>query len=139
MKPRHPCLLAFLLAAPLCAAGQTVSLNTGGKQVRITIGASATLPADFPPDVALPDGHALTQVKRSGTTTVIELDAPGELEAVAARFRERMQANGWTAVAIAQPAAGRAQAWEKDARAVVAWLAPADAGVRLQLQLLPRH
>lgn len=139
MEPRCLCLLALLLAAPSWAAGQTVSLNTGGEQVRIAVGESAALPADFPRDVGLPEGHALTQVKRSGTATVIELDAPGKLDDVAARFRERMEAAGWTAAAIAQPAAGHAQAWEKDGRAVVAWLAPTDAGVHLQLQLLLRR
>lgn len=139
MQPRHLCLLVLLFAAPLCAAAQAVSLTRGGQQVRIDVGESAVLPGDFPQDVALPDGHALTQVKRTGTTTVIELDAPGELDAVAARFEARMAANGWTTAAMARPARGRASAWEKDSRAVVAWLAPTATGVHLQLQLLPQR
>lgn len=139
MDPGRLCLFALLLAAPLCGAGQTVSLDQGGQQVQIAVGESAVLPADFPNDVVLPDGHALTRVQRSGTTTVIELDAPGGLDAVAARFDERMEADGWAAVAMGQPAAGHARAWEKDARAAVAWLMPTAAGVHLQLQLLPRR
>jgi len=38
---------------------------------------------------------------------------------------------------VRRPPSGRAQAWEKDGRAVVAWLTPAEAGVRMQLELLP--
>jgi len=136
-----PLLLAAALAigpAP-AALAQTVTLNTGGRDVRITVGEAAALPGDFPPDVPLPDGYALVQVQHAGDTTTIEADVPGELDAVAARLGERLQAEGWRPARVGAPPAGRAQAWEKDRRAVVAWLKPAAAGVRMQLQLRPRR
>lgn len=130
--------LAALALAP-CAGAQTVTLRAAGKDVRIVAGDAAALPADFPPDVALPQPHVLVQVERAGTTTTVEADTPGDVPAVAAQLRARMQADGWTAARVAQPPSGLALAWEKDARAVVAWLKPAAVGVRLQLQLLPKR
>lgn len=139
MGPRRLRLFALLLAAPLCAAGQTVSLNTGGEHVRITVGESAVLPADFPKDVPLPESHVLARVQREGASTTLELETPGSVASVDARLREGMQANGWVPAAVLPAAGGQARAWEKDARAVVAWLVPVDAGVRLQLQLRQRR
>ena len=51
----------------------------------------------------------------------------------------RLRAVVFVIALLGVPAAGHAQAWEKDGRAVVAWLAPGDAGVHLQLQFSPRH
>jgi hypothetical protein len=129
------CVAAF--AVPVAA--QTVSLNAGGEQVRIKVGDAAVLPADFPADIALPQPHVLTRVQRSAQQTMLELDTSGGLDAVATRFRAGMLANGWAPARVVQPAAGSAQAWEKEGRAVIAWLAAGTAGVHLQLQLLPRR
>ncbi len=132
-------IAAAVAGWPAGAAAQTVTLNQGGKDVRISIGGEAALPADFPPDIALPQPHAVVRVQRSGASTTVELDVPGTtVDAAAARFRARMLAAGWTSAAVRPPAEGLAQAWEKPGRAVVAWMAPAPAGVRMQLELLPR-
>ena len=132
-------LLLLCLALPLAAAAQTVSVNTGGGNVRIALGEAAVLPDDFPQDVALPRPHAIVQVRRSEAATTVEADVPGNVEAVLEAMRARMEADGWHAARMAQPPIGRASAWEKDRRAVVAWVQPAADGVRLQLQLLPRR
>lgn len=129
------CVAAF--AVPVAA--QTVSLNTGGEQVRIKVGDAAVLPADFPADIALPQPHVLTRVQRSVQQTMVELDTPGGLDAVAAQFRASMLIHGWSPARVVQPAAGSAQAWEKEGRTVIVWLAPGPAGTHLQLQLLPRR
>lgn len=152
MEPRrhsHPGLRVSLPAAAfvmLCAAGfaasvaaQTVSLTTGSKQVRIDVGAAAALPADFPADVVLPQPHVLVRVQRSLDDTILEFDLAGDVDAAAAEVQSAMLANDWTAAPVAQPAAGRAQAWEKDARAVIAWLRPGADGTRLHLQLKPHR
>jgi hypothetical protein len=135
------CACAAVAPWPAAAAGQTVSLNQGGQAVRIAVGEAAVLPADFPADVALPEHHAVVRVERTGTATTVEVEAPGNVDDEAARFRERMTSAGWTAARIRAPATapGQAQAWEKDQRAVVAWVSPAPAGVRLQVELLPRR
>lgn len=121
------------------AAGQTVSLNQGGKDVRIAIGDAAVLPADFPKDIALPEPHAVVRVQHGGGVATVEVETPGNVDDVAAKFRAAMQAAGWTAAAVRSPASGQAQAWEKGQRAVVAWLVPVAGGVRMQLELLPQR
>lgn len=132
-------LLLAAFAPGADAAGQTVSLNQGGKDVRITVGDAAVLPADFPKDIALPEPRTLVRVQRTGALTTVEVEARGTVDDEAGRFRAGMQAAGWTAARVRQPATGQAQAWEKDQRAVVAWLKATDAGrVRLQLELLPQ-
>jgi hypothetical protein len=139
LRPLPPVLplLPLLLALSPCAPAQTVSLHANGREVRITAGDAAALPADFPADVALPQPHVVAQVRRIGAATTVEADAPGDVAAVLSQLRERMQASGWTTAKMAQPPVGQAQAWEKDHRAVVAWVRPAASGVHLQLQLLP--
>jgi len=134
------CLWLAALALPATAAAQTVSLNQGGRDVRIAIGDAAALPADFPADVPLPSPRTMLSVERSDGRTTLVIVAPGTVEEQAERLRSGMQAQGWRAAAFAAPPTGQGQAWEKDARAVLAWLQPADAGgTRIQLQLLARR
>lgn len=129
------------LALPLCLAlstanAQVVTLNTGGKQVEISVEDAARLPADFPADVALPEHYVLARVERSDGSTTLALDLSGDIDAIGSELASRMRASGWRAAPVARPATGRAQAWEKDGRAVISWLAPGPAGPHLQLQLL---
>lgn len=138
MLPALAVLVALLFAAG--AAAQTVTMNRAGKDVRITVGDAASLPADFPADVAMPLVHTVLRVDRSGGDTTVVVATPGTLEDEAARFRAGMLADGWTAAALVPPATGLGQAWVKGERAVLAWWTPADAGgVRLQLRLLAEH
>lgn len=130
-------LFAGGFVAPVIA--QTVSVNTGSAQVRIEIGETAALPADFPADVVLPQPNVLIQLQRSNAEVMVELDTPGTPETVANQLRASMLVNGWTAARIIAPAVGSAQAWEKDTRVVIAWLTPGPAGVRLQLRLGSRR
>lgn len=133
------CLLLAALAIPANSVGQTVTLNQGGRDMRIAIGDAAVLPADFPPDIALPQPHAIARVQRSEARILLEIEAPGPLDDAAGRFDADMQAAGWVAAAMRQPPSGIAKAWEKDARAVLAWWTPTADGVHLQLELRPRH
>jgi hypothetical protein len=137
MRPRSAQLLIAACLLPAVAAAQTVTLNQGGKEVRIAVGEAASLPADFPQDIPLPAPHAVLRVQHGGATTTVALEALGTVDDAAARFDAGMRAQGWVAARVNVPAAGRAQAWEKDGRAVVAWWQPSAAGVQVQLELLP--
>lgn len=137
MKPRAARLMLSACLLPAIAAGQTVTLNQGGRDVRIAVGDAAVLPADFPVDIPLPEPHAVLRVQRSGATTTVAVEAPGTVDDAAGRFDAGMRAQGWTAAPVNAPTVGRAQAWEKDRRAVVAWWQPSATGVQVQLELLP--
>lgn len=127
------------LAAPAPSPAQTVTLNRGGQDVRITVNDAATLPGDFPADIALPSTHTVVRVERSGNGTTVVIATPGTVDEEAARLRSAMPARGWAPGHVLQPRTGVAQAWVKDDRAVLAWLTPGEAGgVRVQLQLVPR-
>ena len=142
MRPTRPLLFSLALLAgivPAVANAQVVTLTTGDRQVRIAVDEAATLPADFPADIALPGQYTLARVERSGNDTMLALDLPGGIDSAAAELAARMRADGWREARTVPPATGRAQAWEKDERAVIAWLAPAPAGTRLELRLLPRR
>jgi hypothetical protein len=120
-------MACLALAAAAGAFAQTVSLKTGGKQVRIEIGGDATLPANFPQDVALPAAATLVRVQRGGTATSLEFTGSGEPGDVVAELDARMRANGWQQAVVKAPARGHALAWEKDKRAVIAWAVEDDA------------
>lgn len=144
MRMLHACVLSAVplaaLLMPASPAAQTVTMNRGGKDLRITVGDAAALPADFPTDVSLPSVHTVVRVDRSEGDTTVVLATPGTVEDEAARFRAGMLADGWTAAALVPPPTGLGQAWVKGERAVLAWLTPADAGgVRVQLRLLAKH
>lgn len=137
MKPRIAQLVLAACLLPAAAAAQTVTLDQGGKAVRIAVGEAAVLPADFPVDIPLPAPHAVLRVQHSGATTTVSIEAPGTVDDAAARFDAGMRAQGWIAARVNVPPVGRAQAWEKDRRAVVAWWQPSATGVQVQLELLP--
>ncbi len=140
MRMLHACMLLAAFVLPASATAQTVTMNRGGQDLRITVGDAATLPADFPADVPLPPVHTVVRVERSDGDTTVVVATPGTVEDEAARFRAGMLADGWTAAALVPPATGQGQAWVKGERAVLAWLTPADAGgVRVQLRLVAKH
>lgn len=140
MRMLNACVLLAAFVLPASAAAQTVTMNRGGRDVRITVGDAATLPADFPADVSLPPVHTVVRVERSDGDTTVVVATPDTVEGEAARFRASMLADGWTAAPLIPPATGQGQAWVKGGRAVLAWLTLADAGgVRVQLRLLAKH
>ena len=134
MSRLFACLVLVLAFAP-DASGQTVTLHSGGRNVRIVAGDAARLPADFPADIALPQPYTLVQVERTGHVVTLEADTAGDVAAVAAQWDARMEAGGWRDAKVLQPATGVAMAWVKPGRAAIAWVKAGPAGVRFQLQL----
>jgi len=137
------CLALFVggsLVAVLPAPAQTVSLRRGGEQLTIEVGNAARLPADFPEDVFVPTDARLERVERTGDGRVlVELHVPTPPANLVDAYAASMAVSGWTAARVAPIAGGEAQAWEKDARAVVVAASGDAAGTRLRLQLLPRR
>ena len=135
-----PVAAAIAFACPGPAAAQTVTVTTTEGDMRIQVGAAASLPDDFPADVWLPEGQSLQRVDRLGATTTLTFDvAPGD-GVLVGEYERRMRTGGWTPAHVGQPDAGHARAWEKDGRAVVAaFSANVDGGTRVRLQLLPRR
>jgi hypothetical protein len=114
MSPRLlpvACALLAALAGAAGAAGQTVTLHRAGEDVRITVGDDASLPVDFPPDVALPTTYTVVRVEHSDGSTTVVLATPGTVEEVAGRFRAALLASRWKAAAVAAPRIGVGQAW----------------------------
>jgi hypothetical protein len=139
MSRLFACLLLAAAAFPPAAHAQTVTLHSGGRNVRIVAGDAAVLPADFPADIALPQPNTLVQVERIGDVVTLEADAPGDVASVAAQWDARMEADGWRDAKVLAPATGQAMAWVKPGRAAIAWVKPGTAGVRFQLQLRPAN
>jgi len=135
-----PVAFAFAFACPGPAAAQTVTVSTPEGDMRIQVGDAASLPADFPGDVWLPEAQSLQRVERAGGTTTLTFDAAAGDGVLVGDYERRMHTAGWTAARVAQPASGCARAWEKDGRAVVAaFSGNAAGGTRVRLQLLPRR
>jgi hypothetical protein len=135
MSRLFACLLLAAAASSPAADAQTVTLHSGGRNVRIVAGDAAVLPADFPADVTLPQPYTLVQVERIGRVVTLEADTPGDVATVAAQWDARMEADGWRDAKVVPPPTGQARAWVKPGRAAIAWVKPAAAGVRFQLQL----
>jgi hypothetical protein len=136
--PALTCLLLLSCALPLAA--QTVTVRQGGADLKIAVGDAAVMPAGFPADVFVPQDARLLRVERAGDDRLtLGFACGGTPAALAASARDAMLRQGWRQARVAAPAGALAQAWEKDARAVVI-LAEADGdGSRLTLQLLPRR
>jgi hypothetical protein len=132
--------LALAFASPGMTSAQTVSATTAAGDVQIHVGKAATLPADFPDDVWLPDGQALKRVEVRADSTKLVFTAAVDGPALAREYEARMREAGWAPASVAQAASGTARAWEKDARAVIAvFSATASDGTSVLLQLLPRR
>lgn len=134
-------LACLALVAMAGAGAQTVSLKTGGERVSITVGDATAIPADFPTDVALPADAKLVRTERTGTSTVLEFSTTNDVATNLADLDARLRAGDWQPARVRALPGLRAQAWEKDQRALIAWAseAPGAQGAHVWLRLVPRH
>lgn len=135
-----PLLLALALASGAPAHAQTVSLTQDGEAVTIAVGSAATLPADFPGDIFVPEAARLVRVEQPGDgRLLLDFIVAGTPEATADAYAAAMAASGWTRAGVAPIDGAQVQAWEKAARAVLVVASARDDGSDLRLQLLPRR
>lgn len=117
--------------------GDQVTVKTEQGEVRITRGDAAALPTGFPNDVPLPQGYKVMESMAMAGNTVLALDAPGKVPAVAAQARDAMRAQGWKeTTAMEQSDQTRVYVYEKDGRtASLGFYDNQQGGVRVGVQL----
>lgn len=117
--------------------GDKVTVQTEQGEVMISRGDAAALPADFPKDVPLPQGYKVMEAMAMAGNTVLALDAPGKVPAVAAQARDGMRAQGWKeTTAMEQSDDTRIYVYEKDGRtANLGFYDNQQGGVRVGVQL----
>lgn len=82
--------------------GDRLGLRPPDGTLSIHGGDAVPLPADFPRDVYLPARYQVNSVMDLQGVSVISLSVPGQLSALYADARDRMQAEGWTQAMAAQ-------------------------------------
>ena len=120
---------AMTEAAIEAASGQQVDVAKDGEQMTfkteqgamtISGGESATLPKTFPKDVYLPAGYKVVSSMDMPGAMIVELAAPGAVDATAEAADKAMLAQGWKqTMAMQQTAENRVLAYEKTDRAAV--------------------
>lgn len=94
--------------------GETVTLGSGDKAMKISGGDSAQLPEGFPDDVFLPEDYKVDSTLASGDFTMVSLRAPGDVAALADKARAGMQSAGWEQTMMAGDETSRIYAFRHE-------------------------
>lgn len=162
------CLLALTLSLSLAACAQkaeeatteaAIEAATGGKadvdisggNTEITMqtdqgptvmssGENLALPADFPSDVVLADGHKVVSVFKAAGATVLGYTTSAKLPALVAEQDAAMKAKGWTqTMSMNSDAKTSMMVFTKDGRDVALAYAADDADmITVSVQLSPK-
>lgn len=99
--------------------GQTLSgVDDSGQAFSVTQGDAATLPADFPKDVLVPEGLVLeTSMVLDGNAFVGGVIEGGMAE-LAARIDAHMKGEGWTSTMAMTEQHSALRVWQRDERTV---------------------
>ena len=122
--------------------GDKVTFKTEKGDMTITGGDAAVLPATFPKDVWLPSGYKVASSMEMPGATVVELQAPGTVQGLAADAGKAMLAQGWKQrVSMQQSAETHIVVYEKDRRDASLTLNadPDSKGVRLAVQVTTKQ
>ncbi len=99
--------------------GQTVSgVDEQGRAFSASQGEAATIPADFPSDVLVPEGLVLDTSMVVGGSAFIGGTMSGDLADLAARVDAHMKGAGWTSVMAMSEAGSSTLLWQRDERSV---------------------
>ena len=99
--------------------GQTVSgVDEQGQAFSVSQGEAATIPADFPSDVLVPEGLVLDTSMVVGSTAFVGGTLPGDLAELTARIDAHMKAAGWTSVMAMSESGSSTLLWQRDNRSV---------------------
>jgi hypothetical protein len=128
--------------ADVSADGDQVTFKTDKGDMKITGGDSAVLPATFPKDVWLPSGYKVASSMEMPGAMVVEVQAPGTVQGLAADAGKAMVAQGWKQrVAMAQSAETHIIVFEKDQRdaSLTINADPDSKGVRTSVQVTTKQ
>lgn len=116
--------------------GESISYRTDHGEVTITGGESASLPADFPDDVYLPDGYVVESTLAMNADLFIGLAVDQDVPSLYAAARESMAGHGWReTMAAMENNDNGLLTFEKDDRAAVLSMSREAAGTTMGLQL----
>lgn len=99
--------------------GQTVSgVDAQGRPFSAAQGKAATIPAEFPPDVFVPEGLALDTSMVVAGSAFIGGTLPGDLADLSARVDAGMTGAGWTSLMAMTDAGSSTLLWQRGDRSV---------------------
>jgi hypothetical protein len=99
--------------------GQTLSgVDENGEAFSVAQGDAATLPADFPQDVLVPEGLVLETSMVVGGNAFVGGTLEGDMAALAARIDAHMKGEGWTSTMAMTEQGSTMQVWQRDDRGV---------------------
>jgi hypothetical protein len=99
--------------------GQTVSgVDDQGQAFSVSQGEAATIPADFPSDLLVPEGLVLDTSMVVGSTAFVGGTLSGDLAELTARIDAHMKAAGWTSVMAMSEAGSSTLLWQREDRSV---------------------
>lgn len=99
--------------------GQTISgVDEQGQAFSVTQGDAATLPADFPTDLLVPEGLVLETSMMVGGNAFVGGTVPGDMAELAGRIEAHMKGAGWSSTMAMADAASTTQLWQRDGRSV---------------------
>lgn len=97
--------------------GQTVSgVDEQGQAFSVSQGEAATLPADFPSDLLVPEGLVLDTSMVVGSTAFVGGTLTGDLAELSARIDAHMKGAGWTSVMAMSEAGSSTLLWQQGNR-----------------------
>ena len=116
--------------------GESISYRTEQGEVTITGGESASLPADFPEDVYLPDDYVVESTLAMNADLFVGLAVEEDVPSLYAAARESMASHGWTeTMAAMENNDNGLLTFEKDDRGAVLSMSREDEGTTMGLQL----
>lgn len=111
--------------------GNAVTIKTEQGDLKVTTaedGGSVPLPAGFPSDIYLPDGHKVASAMALGGTQMVNLTTAADMAAVHAATDKAMQDGSWKREMEMKTSDGSSLAYSKDKRQVFYQLLKAEEG-----------
>jgi hypothetical protein len=117
--------------------GDKTTIKTAEGQMTVNSGANQPLPASFPADAFLPDGYSVKTSAEFGGATILDLQVPGDMAAVADAASQGMQAKAWKQSMSMNQNDARMLMFEKDGRVATYTVTkdPDGPGSRLAVQV----
>jgi len=117
--------------------GERVVLGTGDEAMTISSGDSASLPANFPKDVFLPDDYTIESALDSTGFSMVSLRAPGQVDELADAADRYMRAGGWKQSMMAGDEQSRIMTFQNERNIAALSFDRAEDGVVYSVQLSP--